>query len=368
MVEYLNVPAETVRAQIVAILTAWGMDPELIRLTAQVMVETDLAGVDSHGVSMVMDYDSSRRKGKLNLHARPRVVRENPVTALMDADAGLGHPASVMAMELAIRKAKAAGVGVVAVRNSHHFGAAGYYAAMAAEAGLIGVVTSATRSINVVPTHGRTPILGTNPIAVCAPAGRNRAFRLDMATSSTAANKVRVYGLKGKQVPEGWVVDGNGNPIRDATEAMHTLRELDEGGLTPLGGTPAMASHKGYGLGVVAHILGGVLSGASFSPLRVKTQRPQDPDDLGHFFLAIDPDAFREEGEFEADMDEVIDVLHGAPRANPDQPVLVPGDPEAETRATRLRDGIPLPETLTAKIREVCEGCGAPYLLEGQRA
>lgn len=358
------VPAEIIRAQIVAVLTAWGMDAELVRTTAEVMVETDLAGVDSHGVSMLMDYDASRRKGKLNLQARPRIVRESPVTALLDADAGLGHPASVMGMELAIKKAQATGVGVVAVRNSHHFGAAGYYASLASAQGLIGLVTSATRTINMVPTRARKALLGTNPIAFSAPAARNRAFRLDMATTTTAANKVRVYGLNGRTLPEGWAVDGSGNPVRDPAEAMRMIREGEEGGLTPLGGKAETASHKGYGLAMMVHILGGVLSGASFSPLRVRTQRPEDPDNLGHFFMALDPDAFREEGEFEADLDEVVDVLHATPPADPALPVLVPGDPEAASRETRLRDGIPIPRALADQLRAVCEGCGARYLLE----
>ncbi len=359
----IHAPADRVRAQIVAVLTAWGMDPALIGTTAEVMVETDLAGVDSHGVSMLMDYDSFRRKGKLNLQARPRVVRENPVTALIDADAGLGHPASVMAMDLAIRKAKAAGLAAVAVRNSHHFGAAGYYAEMAAAQGLIGLVTSATRTVGVVPVRGRVPVLGTNPIAVAAPAGRNRPFRLDMATSTTAANKVRIYALRGQDLPEGWVVDGAGAPIRDAAEGYATIRERDEGGLTPVGGTEERGGHKGYGLGLVAHILGGVLSGASFSPIRVRTQRPEDPDDLGHFFLALDPDAFRDEGAFEADLDDVMDILRATPPADPAKPVLIPGDPEAATKARRLAEGIPLPPALVEKLRGVCEGCGAPFLL-----
>ena len=145
----MNVPVERVREQIVTLLTAWGMDRELVRTTAEVMVETDLAGVDSHGVSMLMDYENSKSKGKLNLRAVPRVVRESATTALVDADAGLGHPAAAMAMGLAIRKAKAMSVGVASVFNSHHFGAAGYYAAMASKEGLVGMVTSATRSIAV---------------------------------------------------------------------------------------------------------------------------------------------------------------------------------------------------------------------------
>jgi LDH2 family malate/lactate/ureidoglycolate dehydrogenase len=272
----------------------------------------------------------------------------------------------VMGMEMAIAKAKTMSVGVVLVRNSHHFGAAGHYAALAAKQGLVGMVTSATRSINTVPTRGTIPLLGTNPIAFAAPAKRNRPFLLDMATSSTAANKVKVYELNGKALPAGWVLDAKGVPVTDATLAMDTLfnrKAHGGGGLTPLGGTPEQASHKGYGLAMMVHILGGVLSGASFSPIRNRTQRPQDPDNLGHFFMAIDPDAFRDEGEFEDDLDEVIDILHATPPIDPAKPVLVAGDPEAATREERLRDGVPIPQTLADQLRKVCESCDAPFLL-----
>lgn len=356
--------AAQVRSQIVAILESWGMDPEIVRTTAEVMVETDLAGVDSHGVSMLMDYESSKTKGKLNLKAHPRVVKETAVTALVDADAGLGHPAAVMGMKLAIAKAKAMGVGVVSVFNSHHFGAAGYYAALASKEGLVGMVTSATRSIAVVPTRAAVPVLGTNPIAFAAPARRNRAFLLDMATSSVANNKIKVYELNGKRLPAGWVLDGQGEPVTDPAAALKIIYEKKgEGGQTPLGGTAEMSSHKGYGLALMVHILGGTLSGASFSPIRVKTQKLSDPDRLGHFFLAIDPKAFRPDGAFEEDLDAVIDVLHGTVPVDPAQPVLVPGDPEAVARERRLREGIPLPVTLLEKLRAICERSGVAFIL-----
>ena len=125
-----------------------------------------------------------------------------------------------------------------------------------------------------------------------------------------------------------------------------------------------MASHKGYGLAMMVHILGGALSGASFSPIRVKTQKPGDPDNLGHFFMAIDPKAFRDEGDFEDDLDDAIDVLHQTPPSNPDEPVLVPGDPEAFKREQRLRDGIPIPQSLADHIREICGRCNVPFLFE----
>jgi LDH2 family malate/lactate/ureidoglycolate dehydrogenase len=359
----MKVPAERVRSQILSIFHAWGMDAELARTAAEVMVETDLAGVDSHGVSMLMDYDEYRRKGKLNLKARPKIVREGPVTALIDAGAGLGHPAAVMAMDLALEKAKTMQVGVVTVFNSHHFGAAGYYAAMASKRGMVGMVTSATRTMAVVPTRGKIPVLGTNPIALAAPAKRNAPFLLDMATASAANNKIKVYGLNGKQLPAGWVLDDAGRPVRDPETALKIIYETKKGGLTPLGGTAEMSSHKGYGLALMVHILGGALSGASFSPIRVKTQGPSDPDRLGHFFLAIDPKAFRPEGAFEDDLDAVIDVLHATPPLDPAEPVLVPGDPEAKARERRLREGIPLPDSLMKKLRKVCENSGVPCIL-----
>ena len=357
-------PAARVQEQIVSVLSSWGMAPDIVQTTAEVMLATDLAGVDSHGISMLMDYENSRSKGKLNVSARPRLVKETPVMALIDADAGLGHPAAVMGMKVAIDKAKAMGVAVVSVFNSHHFGAAGYYAALAAKAGLVGMVTSATRSIAVVPTRAAVPVLGTNPIAFAAPAKRNRDFLLDMATSTVANNKIKVYQLNGKQLPAGWVLDGRGEPVTDPAAALDIVYSRKQGGgQTPVGGTPEMSSHKGYGLALMVHILGGTLSGASFSPICVKTQQPSDPDRLGHFFLAIDPKVFRCEGAFEEDLDAVIDVMHATPPIDPSQPVLVPGDPETAARERRMKEGIPLPAALLEKLRGVCERSGVPFIL-----
>jgi len=362
----IRIPADRVKEQIETLLRAWGMDENHLKTTAHIMTETDLSGVDSHGISMLMDYDRSRRLGKLNLHAEPRVVRENAATALVDGDAGLGHIAADMGMRLAIERAKTIGVGVVTVRNSHHFGAAGTYARMASAEGLLGLCMSSTRSINTVPTRGRTPVLGTNPIAFSAPAAKNPPFTLDMATSSSAANKVRVYALRDKPVPSGWVVDERGSPVTDIGQAMNILYERPKdvgGGLTPLGSSAETASHKGYGLAMMVHILAGTLPGASFSPIRVRTQKPEDPDDLGHFFCAIDPAMFRDPDDFERDLDEVIDTLHAVPAADPERPVLVAGDPEIETRRERLQNGIPMPSTLIEKIQALCTVAEAPFLL-----
>ena len=365
----LRFPATLVRAQIEAVLRGWGMSERNIAVTADVMVDTDLMGIDSHGISMLMLYDEMNRAGQINVQAEPRIVRESATTALVDGAAGLGHPAAVMAMKLAIDKALRHDLGAVSVFNSHHFGAAGCYAQMAAEQGLVAMVTSSTRLVTLVPTFGAQPVLGTNPIAFAAPAGRHPPVVLDIATTVVAANKVKVYALQGKDIPAGWVVDGAGAPVTDSGEAYRLLFETFGGGLAPIGGDgKTLGGHKGYGLAVFAQILAGTMSGGSFSPIRNLTQKPSDPDNIGHFFLALNPAAFRPFEDFAADMDALVETLHGTRPADEAQPVLVPGDPERTARTERLASGIPLTQSLLERLRAIAQSAGAPFLLEPDTA
>jgi LDH2 family malate/lactate/ureidoglycolate dehydrogenase len=359
----MRVHAKQIREQLVSVLRAWGMPDAHAETTAEMMLETDLRGVDSHGISMLPTYDREFRAGRLNMRPVFRTVREGPAMALIDADRSLGHPVSVHAMNLAVDKCRQSGVAVVSVFNSHHFGAAGCYSRIAADRGVIGMVTASTRGVSMVPTFAAEPVMGTNPLAFAAPASRNPPFQLDMATTTVAAGKVKVHKLNHKPLPPGWVVDGHGRPVTDAEEAFSYVFERPEGGITPLGGPREVGGHKGYGLAVMVHILGGALSGASFSPIRNRTQKTSDPHNIGHFFLAIDPRAFRAEGEFERDLDQVIDVLHQARRADPAQPVLVAGDPEMATRAERLSEGVPIPDDLMEQLRTVARSAGVPFVL-----
>src|SRR5262245_17602389 len=357
-----RVSAHQIRQQLVSVLRAWGMSDAHADTTAAMMLETDLRGVDSHGISMLPTYDREVRAGRINMRPVWKTARDAPAMALMDADASLGHPVSAHAMNLAVDKCLTTGVAVVSVFNSHHFGAAGGYSRIAPDRGVIGMVTASTRGVAMVPTFGAEPVLGTNPLAFAAPAKRNSPFELDMATTTVAAGKVKVYKLNHKPLPAGWVVDGQGRPVTDESEAFAHVFERPEGGSSPVGGTRDMGSHKGYGLAVMVHILGGVLSGASFSPIRNRTQKPSDPHNIGHFFMAIDPRAFREAGAFEDDLDQVIDVLHGAKRADPDQPVMVAGDPEMLTRRERLEAGVPIPDDLMEQLRGVASRANVPFV------
>jgi len=359
----LHVPAARVREQIASILTAWGMPPEAVAITADVMVETDLQGVDSHGVSMLMMYEQMKREGRLNVAATPRIVERSAVTARIDGDAGLGHPVAHLAMSVAIEMALAEGIGAVTACNSHHFGAAGVYARMAVARGCIGLVTSTSRTVAVLPTFGAEPVLGTNPIAFAAPAGSQPPFVLDIATSAVALNKIKVYDFLGKTLPEGWVSDGDGRPVTDPERAMAVCRDPGAGGLNPVGGTRELGSHKGYGLGVVAQILAGALAGASFSPVRDRDLAPDQPFDIGHFCLALDPRRFRGDGGFDGDVQQVVEELRATRPADPAQPVLVAGDPEDASKAERERAGIPIPPALAASVEAVAGRAGVAFVL-----
>jgi LDH2 family malate/lactate/ureidoglycolate dehydrogenase len=348
---------ELLSRQTAAILSAWGMPAEIVDVTVRVMIAADLRGIDTHGIATLSLYDDFRRWGKLTFNPQVKVVRDSPVTALMDGGGGLGHYPGVKAMELAIQKCAAVGVGVVAVRNSNHYGAAGVYALQAVERGFIGVSTTGVWRPGVVPTFGAAPMFGTNPIAFAAPARRNPPFCLDMATSTVAIGKVKLAALHGEPIPTGWALDDQGRAVTDSTEAMKHLS------MTPLGGTPEMSSHKGYGLGAMVEILSTILSGACFSATRAQKNPDAGRYNVGQFFLALDPRAFRGEGEFENDLDDMIDALHAMKRADLAQPVLVAGDPEQAHIAERTRDGIPVTEEMARNLRRIADGCGAKYLL-----
>ena len=348
------------------VLRAWGMPETDAELTARLLVETDLRAIDSHGVSMLAMYEGMVQKGSLNMQAQRRIERDTPVVALIDADAGLGHPVAYEAMTLACDKAIACGLGAVGVHNSHHFGAAGLYAELASQRGLLGLVTSSARTVAVLPTHGATPMLGTNPIAFAAPALRHPAVLLDMATSTVALNKVKVHALNKLPIPAGWVVDGKGDMVLDAQRAFELCKKQLDGGLLPLGGVSDTGGHKGYGLALLAQLLGSTLVGGSFSPLRQARQGRDAKDNIGHFFLAIDPKAFRLPGLFEADVDDIVDALHGTKRAAPEVPVQIPGEPELAARAERAIAGIPIPDDLMQQLRAIATRAAVPFSIDVQ--
>lgn len=351
-----RIPAETIRRQLEVVFASWGMTEENIAVTVDVMTATDLSGVDSHGLGMLPSYAERRGRGIVNDRPDIRIVREKPAVALIDADRSLGHPPSVKAMRLAVEKARTTGVAVVGVRNSNHFGAAGYYSRMAAEMGAVGMAMTNAPGPAMVPTFGREAVLGTNPLAFAAPAKRNPPFALDMATTTVAVGKLNIARRLGKSVPEGWALNADGAPETDGAAAYAARR------LTPLGGDRERGGHKGYGLATMVEILCAVLNGAWSDGPGPDGRPARTKHDVGHFFLAIDPAKVRADGGFEDDLDRMIDMLRATPAVDPANPVQVAGDPEVAARADRLANGVPVAETLIEETRKVAEAAGAPFL------
>lgn len=352
-----TVSADQLARQVHGLLSAWGVPDVQAQSIVRVMMYADLRGIDSHGILMLSLYNDFRRQGRLVMAPDVRVVRDRAATVLIDGAGGLGHYPSEMAMASAIKKSREFGVGIASVRNSHHYGSAGAYASMAAREGLIGLSVSAVYRPGIVPTGGLVPMLGTNPIALAAPARRNDMFCLDMATSTAAVGKIKLAKLHGKQLPKGWSVDEKGNPVTDPDEGLR-IRYL-----TPLGSEEILGSHKGYGLAAMVEVLSTMLSGASFAPLRDKKKPGAPGMDVGHFFMAIDPQFFREAGEFEDDLDEFIEALRATPPRDPATPVQVAGDPEHREYKKRMREGICVPSEVMQMLADLAREASAPFVL-----
>ncbi|OEK03578.1 malate dehydrogenase [Roseivirga sp. 4D4] len=305
------------------------------------LLSADLRGVDSHGVARLSGYVRLWEKGRINTTPDIKIVHESPSTAVVDGDAGLGLVVAPFAMQVAIEKAKNAGTGWVAVKNSNHYGIAGYHAMKALEHDMIGM-SMTNASPLVAPTFSKERLLGTNPIAVAIPAKDEPPYVGDFATTTAANGKLEILQRKDEPAPEGWIQDAEGN----VTTSAYGVKE--GGALRPLGGDRANGSHKGYILGSMVDIFSAVLSGANYGPWAPPFVSFMDPvsdpvgEGLGHFFGAMRVDAFRPADEFKSHMDKWIRRFKTSEPVNQEEPVLIPGDPERAMENERMTNGIPL--------------------------
>jgi len=342
-----------------------GVPEDDVRITADVLVAADLRGIDSHGVARLRRYANGLQSGMIVARPHVQVVTETPATALIDAGAGLGQPVSYRAMEKAIHKALDVGAGFVAVRNSNHYGIAGYYAMMALEHDCIGFSTT-NASVLVVPTFARNGMLGTNPISVAAPANQNWPFVLDMATSTVPRGKLEVYHRLEKPLPLGWATDETGTPTTDTDRVLENFKDKTRGGggLLPLGGAgELLGGHKGYGLSLLVDILCGVLSGAAYADLvypKTADGKPL-PSNIGHCFGALRIDAFRPAEAFKLAMDDLQRRLKEAPKAEGQARIYIHGEKEYEEAERRSRDGISLNPKVAADLRAIADELGVEY-------
>src|SRR5438094_938504 len=318
--------------------------------TTDVLVVADLRGIESHGVARLGRYVTGLKKGFMKPTDQSRVVRETKATALIDGGQSLGQVVGRKGMDFALKKARDTAVGVVAVRNSNHFGIAGYYSLMALEHNLIGI-SSTNAGPLVVPTFGRTSILGTNPISLAAPAMNEKAFVLDMATSTVPRGKVEVYNRLGKPMPHGWAVDETGRSSTDPKRVLDALANRLGGGLLPLGGEgEELGGHKGYGLALMVDVLSGVLSGAA-TGLQVYADEKQP--NVGHFFMALDPAAFRPLDEFRRDMDRRARELKDSPKAHGQDRIYVHGEKRFARMEKYRQEGIPLDPKVVENLKTI---------------
>jgi LDH2 family malate/lactate/ureidoglycolate dehydrogenase len=311
------------------------------RLASDVLLSADLRGIDSHGVARLSGYVRLWEVNRVNSKPSIKVVHETPSTAVVDGDQGLGLVVAPKAMEIAIQKAKEVGTGWVAVKNSNHFGIAGYHSMMALNHDMIGM-SMTNASPLVAPTFSVERLLGTNPICVAIPAGEQPPFVADFATTTAANGKLEILQRKNKDAPEGWIQKKDGSSSTNP-------HELKEGGaLIPLGSDREHGSHKGFCLGAWVDIFSAVLSGANYGPWVPPfvsfLAPPADPvgEGIGHFFGAMRVDAFRPADEFKKHMDNWINRFRSAKTVEGQEKVIIPGDPERESESLRRKEGIPL--------------------------
>jgi LDH2 family malate/lactate/ureidoglycolate dehydrogenase len=341
----LVIHAEPLRHFCTACFVQVGVPEADALIVADTLVEADLRGVHSHGVWWVKGYTERLRRGGLNPRPRLTIVRETPAMVLLDSDGGMGQVASVAAMRHAIAKASLSGVGVATVRNSNHFGAAAYYAQLAADAGQIGFATTDAEPTMAPWGGAQKLVVGNNPLAYAIPVDEAFTLVLDMAQSVVAWGKIFLAAQRGESIPPTWALDAAGEPTTDPHAAM-------AGVLLPVGG------YKGYGLALVMQVLSSVLSGATFGPTMPPMADPSTSQGHGHFFLALNIAHFDEPADFRQRMAQVVAEQRAAPLAQGVERIYLPGEIEHEKRQTRLTHGIPLEPYVVNALLAVGDALG----------
>jgi L-2-hydroxycarboxylate dehydrogenase (NAD+) len=331
-----------------------GVPAEDAAICANILIEADKRGIDSHGINRLKAIYYDRIKDGIQFPVTNfEIVREGPTTAVIDGHDGMGHVIGYRAMTMAIEKAKKFGMGMVAVRNSTHYGIAGYYATMATEAGMIGMTGTNARP-SIAPTFGVENMLGTNPIVFGMPTDEAFPFVIDCATSITQRGKIEVYDKMGKDLPIGWVIDEQGNPRTDTHEV---LKDLVKGtaALAPLGGIgEELGGYKGYGYATVVEILSAALQGGSFLKMLLGFEDGKKvPYHLGHFFMAVDITAFTELAAFEKTTGDILRELRASKKAPGHDRIYTAGEKEFLAYEERKDKGVPVNVELQKEILDM---------------
>lgn len=348
---------EGMKALSETVFRRYGYSEEEAREITDVLLTADLFGIESHGCQRMTLYTNGiTRIGRIKRDRKPEVVRETPVSALIDAHEYIGQVAAMMATRLAIEKAKKTGVGIVCVKNSNHYGIAGYYARMIAREHLLGVSMTNTEAI-MIPTNGRQALLGTNPIAVGMPA-EPYPFLFDAATTVVPRGKVEVYAKKGLEIPADWAMDSEGKTSTLPRRVLDDIGKKQGGGILPLGGArEQFGSHKGYGFGMIVEIMTGILAGGVTSD---EIRKRFDCDRCSHFFLAVDYGMFGDREETERRLSAYLNKLRESQTAQGAPCVYTHGQKEVLACEENLRRGIYLNDKTLEEITALCRELGLP--------
>lgn len=350
--DIVRIPVNVIRQFMVDVFMAQGVSEEDADICAEVLITSDLRGIESHGVGRLQYYYDRIQAGIQFPTAQMEVIKETETTALVDAHHGMGHPTAYRSMQLAIEKARAYGMGGVAVRNATHFGIAGFYPLMAAKEGMVGFAFTNARP-SITPTFSTEPMLGTNPIAFAAPTDLDFPFCFDGATSICQRGKVEVAARAEKPVPAGWVIDDKGQPMTDPDAILEAIPK-DLAALLPLGGQgEEFAGYKGYGLATMVEMLSSGLSGGPFMKdlLGFEEDGSRRPHMLGHFFMAIDVAHFVPLPIFKRITGDIIRALHDARKEPGATRIYVAGEKEHEKQQEILEKGVPVNENLRRTLQ-----------------
>ncbi|MEM2025776.1 MAG: Ldh family oxidoreductase [Desulfurococcaceae archaeon] len=353
--EFVRVEWESLKRYVAEVLHSLGVPWQHAEIAADVLVVADLMGIESHGVQRLRRYTSGIKNGMIKPKTEIKIVVETPTTYLIDGGAGLGQVVSYEAMEMAVKKAQNIGVSVVGIRNSNHFGIAGYYALQAVKRNMIGIVmTNSGALVSYTNTVGRN--IGTNPIAVGFPTKNPPPVLFDAATSVIPIGKIEVYAKQGKKIPFGWALSPNGKPEDDPKEVLDK-----KGSILPLGGLGEdFGGHKGAGLALVVDILCGVLTGANYGTF-IKESTGNEPPNVGHFMIAIDISKITPMDEFLERIEGYRKYIKALKKISNDLEIWIPGEKAWLTMETRKKIGVPIHKNILREIKEEGEKIGVGF-------
>ncbi len=336
------------------IFMSFGYEKPEAEQTTDILLKSDLYGIESHGLQRMIRYFNDLKAGGIDVHAKPEILRETPVSATIDAHRMMGQLAGHYGMKLAIEKAKKSGIGFVTIKNSNHYGIAGYYAKMAIDEDLFAI--SMTNSAkNMVPTYGKRPMLGTNPIAIGMPADPT-PFLFDAATTVVARGKIEVKDKKGLPLPHGWAVDGNGNECTDPAVVLKAILD-GTGGIMPLGGTDETSGYKGYGYGILVELFTGVFAGGNTSNLN----RSGIPIETSHAFLVVDYGIFDDKAAIRKRFSTFLQQLRDTPKADGHDRIYIHGEKEFESEDDKKKNGFPVQDRTIDELIMICNDRGIDY-------